>query len=115
MSDIMQLSVGIDEPAIEITRDFQIEGLTGSFIGYTFRPEPGVKSFDADRMYKDLKKHIGVIEVHDYTDDEDPAVVALVWDTSFDPLFMNEYEAYEAIWPYTRVINKIDIEDYVTR
>lgn len=73
------------------------------------------ESFDSDRLYKDLKKHVGVIDIHEFTDDEWPAVIVQTWDTNLDPLFMNEHEAYEAVWPWTRVMNEIDIEDYVTR
>lgn len=115
MSDVMQLGVGINEPTIEIIRDFQVEGLTGSFIEYTFHLDQGVKSFDEDRLYDDLEGKFPVFTVDDYTDEEWSAVVVRSWDKDLDPLFMNEHEAYEAVWPYTRVMNEIDIEEYIIR
>lgn len=111
----MQLGVGINEPTIEIIRDCQFEGLTGSFIEYTFHPDKGVKSFDVNRLVGDISGRVPFLDIEDYTHEEFPAVVVRLWCHNLDPFLMNEHEAYEAVWPFTRVMNAIDIEEYIIR
>ena len=119
---MVTLNTARDEVMAEVHPQLQDDGTVDSTVEFHFTPGGVIESFDLSGFKDALVSALGLLKamnlsVHDYTQEEYPAVVVEFWEFDLNPDMFDEDEGElsEYLAREIDAVNSVDIEEYITR